>query len=198
MAQDRVFNLITNYIYMYHVDSFLIIPVFPQQLQDNMSVDFSSETPLSRSAPIYSYSKSGPRSISITLELNRELITQINHNKSNIHLQDGDDYVDYFIKNIQAISLPTYAASSKMVNPPLVACRFGNDIFIKGVVSGSVGVDYALPITYDDKYAQVTVAFTVYEVDPYDALTAMKVGSYRGVDKTLSTSLERNVWGIGK
>jgi hypothetical protein len=39
------------------------------------------------------------------------------------------------------MALPSYAADSKyskMVNPPMVAVRLGNDLFIKGIVSGNV------------------------------------------------------------
>jgi hypothetical protein len=33
-----------------------------------------------------------------------------------------------------------------MVNPPMVAVRFGNEIFIKGVVTGGVTVTSQLPL----------------------------------------------------
>ena len=59
-----------------------------------------------------------------------------------------------------------------MVDPPLVAVKVGNEVYIKGVINGQVQVSYSGPIMagkYDDKYAIVTVAFTVFEVDPYDA-----------------------------
>ena len=184
------YNMIENYIYMYHVQQFIVIPTYPESLTDTLSVEFASSTPMSRSAPIYSYSKSGPRQITIKLDLRRDLMTQVNKDVSNIPVSPGDDYVDTLIKQIQAIALPVYGATEKMVDPPIIACRFGNDIFIRGVVEGSVGVDYDLPIISGNKYAHVGVSFTIVEVDPYSAPQVMTSGSFRGFD----ASLERNVW----
>ena len=48
----------------------------------------------------------------------------------------------------------------------MVAVRFGNEIFIKGVVTTGVSVTYEKPILSNNKYAVVTIAFTVSEVDP--------------------------------
>ena len=184
------YNMIENYIYMYHVQQFIVIPTYPESLTDTLSVEFASSTPMSRSAPIYSYSKSGPRQITIKLDLHRDLMTQVDKDVSNIPVSPGDDYVDTLIKQIQAIALPVYGATEKMVDPPIIACRFGNDIFIRGVVEGSVGVDYDLPIISGNKYAHVGVSFTIVEVDPYSAPQVMTSGSFRGFD----ASLERNVW----
>ena len=184
------YNMIENYIYMYHVQQFIVIPTYPESLTDTLSVEFASSTPMFRSAPIYSYSKSGPRQITIKLDLHRDLMTQVNKDVSNIPVSPGDDYVDTLIKQIQAIALPVYGATEKMVDPPIIACRFGNDIFIRGVVEGNVGVDYDLPIISGNKYAHVGVSFTIVEVDPYSAPQVMTSGSFRGFD----ASLERNVW----
>lgn len=184
------YNMIENYIYMYHVQQFIVIPTYPESLTDTLAVEFSNSTPMSRSAPIYSYSSSGPRQITVKLDLHRNLMTLVNRNVSNIPVSPGEDYVDILIKYIQAIALPVYGASEKMVDPPIIACRFGNDIFIRGVVQGSVGVDYDLPIIEGNKYAHVGVSFTVVEVDPYSAPQVMSSGSFRGFD----SSLERNVW----
>ena len=184
------YNMIENYIYMYHVQQFIVVPTYPESLTDTLSVEFASSTPMSRSAPIYSYSKSGPRQITIKLDLHRDLMTQVNKDVSNIPVSPGDDYVDTLIKQIQAIALPVYGATEKMVDPPIIACRFGNDIFIRGVVEGNVGVDYDLPIISGNKYAHVGVSFTIVEVDPYSAPQVMTSGSFRGFD----ASLERNVW----
>ena len=184
------YNMIENYIYVYHVQQFMAIPTYPEALTGTVSVEFASSTPMSRSAPIYSYRKSGPRQITTKLDLHRDLMTQVNKDVSNIPVSPGDDYVDTLIKQIQAIALPVYGATEKMVDPPIIACRFGNDIFIRGVVEGNVGVDYDLPIISGNKYAHVGVSFTIVEVDPYSAPQVMTSGSFRGFD----ASLERNVW----
>ena len=92
------------------------------------------------------------------------------------------------------MALPVYGASSKLVDPPMIAIRFGNDIFCKGVVTGNVSVNYDLPIISGGKYATVGIGFTISEVDPYDAQTVITQGSYRGLD--YKNNLERNTWSM--
>ena len=189
--QGPKFNMVDNYIYLYHVDQFLVLPTFPDSIADTTNVNFQSTTVMSRSAPIVSYSDSGPRTIQVKLDLHRDMMTQINYGVSNALVLDGDDYIDTLARYIQAVAVPAYNSSQKMVDPPLVAVRFGNDIFIKGVVTGAVSVEYALPIIEGNKYAHVNISFTVQEVDAYDARTVMQAGSFRGLDTTLET---KNKW----
>lgn len=188
------FDLIENYIYMYHTKTFIIIPQYPESITDSMSANFASTTPLSRSAPIYSYSNSGPRTVQISLSLHRDMMTMMNVGKSNVQLEMGDDYVDTLVKQVQAMALPSYNASERMVNPPIVAVRFGSDIFCKGVINGGVAVTYKLPLIQDkitkaDKYALVDISFNISEIDPYDADTVMQAGSFRGLNTTLESKL---------
>lgn len=189
----KAFKMIENYLYMSHLDSFVILPTYPEQINDAMSATFTSTQPLSRSAPIYAYSYSGPRSITFTLVLHRELMTQINTNVSNLDIKKldiGDDYVDTIIKQLQAIAVPKYVSASKMVNPPTVSVRFGNEVYIHGIVDGGVAVTYSLPLLDNNKYAQVSISFTVSEIDPYSAETIAQQGSFRGLNK----SLERRIY----
>ena len=46
----RKFDLIENYIYLYHLKQFVIIPTFPESINDSMSANFASTPMLSRSA----------------------------------------------------------------------------------------------------------------------------------------------------
>lgn len=188
----KVFNMIDNYVYLYHTDTLIAIPTYPDSITDSMSVTFNQASLLSRSAPIFSYSSSGPRTVSISLHLHRDMLNSVNVTSSNLKVPDleSEDYVDIIVKQLQAAALPRYAASEKMVNPPIVAVRFGNDVFCKGVVSGPVSTTYSGPILRTDKYAEVRVDFTLNEIDPYDADSVMTSGHYRG----LSTDLERRVW----
>lgn len=186
----RKFDLIENYIYLYHLKQFVIIPTFPESINDSMSANFNSTQMLSRSAPVFAYSNSGPRTLQIDLHLHRDLMYDLNYQKSNLAVTLDDDYIDTLVKNLQAIAVPEYEASSKMVNPPMVAVRFGDDIFCKGVVTGSIGVSYRLPLLANNKYAQVDLSFSVSEVDPFSASTIAQQGSFRGLD----TTLERNLY----
>lgn len=184
------FRLIENYIYLYHTKTFVVIPTFNEDVNDQMSVTFESSTPMSRSAPIYSYANSGPRTIQVQLSLHRDLFVQMNQDVSNAPVTLTDDYVDVIIKQLQAAAYPAYSNAQKLVDPPMVAVRFGDDIFIKGIVNGGVNVTYRLPVLENNKYAQVIINFQVFEVDPYDANQVITNGSWRGFD----SSLERNVW----
>lgn len=195
MAVSKIYTPIDNYIYLYHTDTLLILPTYPEEITDNSSASFATTFPLTRSAPIYSYQYSGPRSMMIALNMHREMMNQVNYGLSTAFLDPGDDYVDALVKQIQAAVLPNYAASSKMVDPPMVAIRFGEDVYCKGVINGTIGVQYALPILKNGKYAQANVSFTISEVEPYDAIMAMEVGSYRtGGDLIMNTSMDRGIY----
>ena len=188
MSLDTRYNMIDNYIYLYHIDTLIVVPTFTDSITDSLQANFSSETPLARSAPIYSYSNSGPRTIQFTFDLHRNLMYEINHGVSNAPVDNiTDDYVDFMIKAVQASVLPSYDSANKTVSPPIVAVRLGNDIFIKGVVNSGVSVVYSYPILENGKYASVKIQLSVSEIDPYQAKDVVEQGSYRG----LSPSLER-------
>lgn len=150
-----------------------------------MGSTFSPTSALGRSAPVYTYSNSGPRTVQISLNMHRDMLDDVNTGFSNVKLAEGEDYIENLIKALQAISVPKYNLNNKAVEPPLVAVRFANQIFIRGIVNGDVGVTYQKPILSNNKYAQISVSFHVTEVDPYDASTIFKNGSFRGVCQTL-------------
>lgn len=195
------FNMIENYLYIYHIGhnentgqqgQFVILPTYPETISDTLNSSFSETSPLSRSAPIYSYQGSGPRKVNLELKFHRDMMTQINYGKSTLKVELGDDYVDTIIKNLQACALPSYKTALKMIDPPMVAVRFGNELFIKGIINGGVNVTYNLPLLDNNKYAVVTIQFEVTEIDPYDAETVAQVGSFRGVDKSIEKRLGIN------
>lgn len=182
----RWYTLPDNYIYISHLGDngeYFILPNFPDSIQDSMNSDFSSTNALSRSAPVFTYVNSGPRQMQITLNLHRDLMDSVNSGVATVEVELGDDYIDTLIKKLQAIALPKYNLNNKLVEPPLVAIRFSNEVFIKGIVTGGVTVTYNKPLLNGGKYANVTVAFQIYEVDPYDATTVAKNGSFRGVTR---------------
>lgn len=198
------FNLIENYIYIYQLNKYLVIPTYPEQINDSLGSTFQQTNILSRTAPIYSYSYSGPRRIQFTINLHRDMMYQFN--RSNLDFIDevgkslDEDYVDTLVRYMQAMALPSYTAGQvqkavvdgKLVNPPMVAVRFGNTLFIKGIVDGDVGVSYSGPIDSNRKYKEVSVTFTVTEVEPQDAETLAKWGSFRGLETVLTKGLYRN------
>lgn len=190
----RGFNMIDNYIYIYHTSTLVVIPVYPESIQDSMGSTYSSSHPMLRSAPIFSYSNSGPRQLEVTIPLHRDMMNDINENSTSVFshkLKDlsSEDYVDVIINQLQAIALPRYGAADRMVDPPLVAVRFGNSIFCKGVVDGGVTATHSGPILRDDKYALVTISFIIKETDPYDADVVAVEGGFRGIRTTLENTI---------
>lgn len=189
-------NFADNYIYIYHLHTdkndegtWLLLPVFPDNLTDTLQSNFSSQNALSRTAPVFSYINSGPRTVQINLELHRDMMDDINLGRSNLKIEIGDDYVDTLIKCLQSVALPTYNSANREVEPPMIAVRFGDELFIKGVVSGSVTVAYRKPLLDNGKYAQVAVSFVVSEVEPITANTVAEHGSFRYITKTFKQGL---------
>lgn len=195
MANNRTSGpnfLQDNYIYISHLDEdlqFWRLPTSPDTIQDSMGSTFYSENVLGRSAPVYTYSNSGPRSVQISMKLHRDIMDDINEGYSNSKQGVGEDYVDNLIRALQAIALPKYNLNNKAVEPPLVAVRIENQLFIKGVVSGGITVTYQKPILSNGKYAIASISFTISEVDPYDASTVYKNGSFRGVVRSLKKGM---------
>lgn len=185
-------NLIVNYLYLYHTDQFILLPTYPESISDTLSANFYSQSLLARSAPIFSYSSSGPRTLQINLSLHRDMMWDLNYQVSNLNLDIGEDYIDTMIKQIQAIALPRYSTSTKMVNPPIVAIRFGNEIYLKGVILGNITITYSGPIGEDNKYKKVDISFQLQEIDPYDADSVQIGGSFRGLSRTLERRLFRS------
>ena len=149
-----------------------------------MSSTFASQNALGRSAPVYTFSNAGPRTVQINIKIHRDIMDDINIGGSNSLLALGEDYLDNLINALRAVALPKYNLSNKAVEPPLVALRLGREVFIKGVVTGGIGLTYHKPILTNDKYAQVELSITISEVDPYDATTVYQNGGFRGVVNT--------------
>lgn len=191
--------ILDNFIYIYHLDKFCVLPTMPDTITDSMNSTFQSTNALSRSAPVWSYSNSGPRSISFNLDLHRDIMEDINEGVSNLKDNVIDftdaDYIDILLNYLQACSLPkynVYKAGSKVVEPPQVAVKMGKDIFIRGIVNGGVSVAYKKPILDNDRYASAVVTFTVTEVDPYDAPTVAMSGGFRGVTATFKNGIYKD------
>ncbi len=181
-----------NYIYISHLDEdfqFWRLPCCPETINDTMSSSFQDTSALGRSAPVMTYGHSGPRTVQIDLKIHRDMMDDVNVGVSNAALEKGEDYIDNLIRALQSISVPKYNLNNKAVEPPLVAIRLSNEVFIKGIVNGSIGLTYRLPILSNGKYAEVSLSLQITEVDPYDASTVFKNGSFRGVVKTLKKGM---------
>ena len=189
--KDR-YILPENYIYISHLDDdfqFWRLPSNPDTISDQMGSTFYDTNALGRSAPVYTYGHSGPRTVQIEIKLHRDLMDDVNYGISNADLQNGEDYIDSLVRALQSIAVPKYNLSNKAVEPPLVAMRLSNEVFVKGIVNAPIAITYRLPILRNGKYAEIALSLKVTEVDPYDATTVFKNGSFRGVLKTLKKGM---------
>lgn len=196
---DRYVPFIDNWIYFGHLDKYAVIPSYPESISDNMASNFAQVTALSRSAPTFTYTYSGPRTVRIDLQLHRDMMDDMNINisnlKSNVLDFKDDDYVDTLIRYLQACAVPkysTYSSGAKAVEPPWVAIKFGNSIFIKGVITTGIDVTYRKPLLANHKYALVEIGFSISETDPYDAESIAKSGSFRGLTRTFKSGIYRS------
>ena len=71
------------------------------------------------------------------------------------------DYVETLINNLYAAAVPKFNSSEKMIDPPVVAVKLEDTVFIKGVVQSGVTVKWDLPVLRDGKYAKATISFSV-------------------------------------
>ena len=196
MPIDKYSGVVTgnNYICILHLLSekaetwgepiYAVIPQWPEEIADSLSSSFASTNALARSAPVFSYQNSGPRTVQISLKLHRDMMDEANYYISNLPIEDKEDYVDALVKALQAVALPNYHAESSEVVPPMVAVRFGDQLFIKGVVNNGITVNYSGPLLSNNKYAKIDISFTVSEVDPMDARSIAQVGSFRNISKS--------------
>lgn len=187
--KNKYLKLIPNYLYMYHTDQWLVLPEYPDSISDSLGSSFQETNALSRTAPVLSYNNSGPRKVQVQLHFHRDMLNEVNYQTSNMIVDIGEDYVDALLRQIQAIALPKYNASQKEVVPPMIAIRFGNDIFIKGVVNSGISIEYQKPILDNGKYSQITISFDVTETDPYDAESVQKLGSFRGITQAFKDGI---------
>lgn len=188
---DSIFSRILPdcYLYISHLDEefkYWQLPGYPDEVTDQMKSSFQENTALGRSAPVYTFSSSGPRTITINLNFHRDMFEEM---PSNVTPNEGEDKAESFIHALQAIAVPKYNLSNKAIEPPLVAIRLGREVFIKGVVTSGISVTYGKPILVNEKYATVKVSFTVSEVDPYDSTTIFQNGSFRGLTATLKQGM---------
>jgi hypothetical protein len=187
---DRV--LPDCYLYISHLDEeyqYWMLPSYPETVTDTMASEFTSNFALGRSAPVYTFSHAGPRTVAVDFSFHRDMFEEINEHVKSPSFSDADDLADKFIKALQAIAVPKYNLTNKAVEPPLVAIRLGREVFIKGVITSGITVKYGKPILANEKYAQIEVGFTVAEVDPYDSTTVFTNGSFRGLTASLKSGM---------
>ena len=197
---------LSAYIYIYHLGLQFNIPTIPDSFNDSLGIQFEATPVLGRSAPQQTFTSAGPRSIQVSLKFHRQIFALENPQLGTLtqskkvlmpDVATGElveykatDAADVFINALQALSVPKYTDAAKSIVPPSLFVRFGDEIAIRGVPSGFQKISSG-PWLKSNKQAEVTITFTVTEVEPYSAQYVAQNGGLRG----LSTTLERSsVW----
>ena len=115
-SKGKHFKLIDNYVYLYHTDEYLVIPTWPESIADSLKSTFSEQNALSRSAPVLSYSHSGPRQITISLHLHRSMLEDTIYDNSKMNV-DLDDDIRIISPEVNTTVLFKNAPDEYMLNP---------------------------------------------------------------------------------
>jgi hypothetical protein len=171
-----------SFIYFHHLDKVAYF-VPPESMTDSNRASFGVSTPLGRPNPIFTWNGSGARSVDFNIPLHTDMMKI---------LRPGDiiDSVEEMKNTIETVCLPSYSQAQKMINPPVVTVNIKKQLTITGVVNGSVSKTYS-GAWRNGKQLMCTIAFTVSEYEPYDAVTAALLGSYRGIPMALDRRLGR-------
>lgn len=127
----------------------LYMPCYPDSVSDTTAINYSSENTLGRSEPFYAYNNSGPRTISFSFRMHREMIGSESVNE-----------IENIVKTIESAVYPNYDNSVSAVK---VSVKIGNVIYISGIMT-SQSTNWEGPIAADQKYNIVTVQFGITEV----------------------------------
>ena len=99
MALVKNFILPDNYIYISHLGDlgdgfqFWVLPFYPDTISDSMQSNFVDTNALGRSAPVYTFSNAGPRTVQIEMKIHRYMMDDVNVGESNVRLKEGEDYI---------------------------------------------------------------------------------------------------------
>lgn len=148
------------------------IPQYPTDVSDTMDSKYVATEILARSAPIQSWANSGPRKVSFTLEVHRDMDWDGEY-PNEVKIGDIGELMDTY----QALELPNYEDPMR-VKPPLVTVNIGKGIRITGVPS----ISFTHKGTLDENgiYQQGEFSISIVEVDPYDAVSVTSIKNNRG------------------
>ena len=201
-------NKFQSYVYIYHMGLKFNLPVLPDSINDSLPISFNQEPILARSAPQITFSNAGPRTLGITLKLHRHLFclenADVEHYRdvnnilmARVPAGDGQivsapatDVLDIFINAMLTLSLPKYTDTTKVLVPPSILIRFGEESCIRGVPSNISKTASGVWLK-NGKLSEISLTFTITEVEPFSAQYVAKNGTLRSI----STDLQRgSVW----
>jgi hypothetical protein len=125
-----------NYIYISHLDEkfqFWKLPTWPDTVSDTMQSNFASTNALGRTAPVYTFSNSGPRTVQISLPLHRDIMDDVNK------LTGGEINPEEIINEAIRSNIPDPTAIEQMIGKELnydTLCEFvGEEVSIQTITN---------------------------------------------------------------
>ena len=131
----------------------LAMPCYPTSLTDSVQSDYSSQTVPYRTEPYLNYSNSGPRTVSVSFNLHREMKNET------LERLAGKSDIDIIINTIQAAAYPTTGNS----NAIRAVLTVGKHLHIDGIINGGITTSFSGPII-DGKYNVCDISFSITEV----------------------------------
>ena len=128
----------------------IYFPCMPESYSDSRQSNYTSQHPLGRSEPFQIYQNSGPRTVSVSFKMHREMN----------HITPIEDVVSA----IEACAYPTTGNDRSVA--PRVTLYIGGNCKISGIISGSVTANWSDTIAEIGgklKYNMVELSFTVTE-----------------------------------
>lgn len=150
-------------------NTILYMPCYPEEVSDTTTVNYNNQNVLGRSEPYQAYNNSGPRAISFTFKMHREMTGNVGEIERIVRYVESSVYPNYDSSGVAAIK---------------TSVKIGNSISITGIVTSET-TNWSGPIGPDKKYNMVTITFTVTEVtgDPKTAQKIAIIGGYRASDE---------------
>lgn len=126
------------------------IPTYPEEINDTLSVNWSDTSIVNRKSPIPSFISTGYRSVSFTITIHREMLSNSDKNHRTT--------INSLFRAIESCVYPNYTSGN--IKVPLVTFSFG-EFKVKGIIR-SVSKIRKKPIV-NDKYSLFDISVLIDE-----------------------------------
>lgn len=129
-------------------------PCYPETFNDSRQANYSTQNPIGRSEPFQIYQNSGPRVVSVSFRMHREMYRDVT-------------YIDKIVATVFACTYPLNNGNGHIT--PRVTLTIGDNCSIVGVIDSTVSADWGETIldlgnpNSGGKYSTVTLSFSVTE-----------------------------------
>ena len=132
------------------------LPCYPEEVSESTSSVWNDQPIVGRSSPITSFSGTGFRSVSFSMDLHRDMDT-------------GSTSIETILKSLRMSVYGSYESSG--IQPPITTFIFGS-FKIKGIVR-SISYTWKKPIV-DNQYQLCTVSISIDELAPITTSSAFR------------------------